>query len=274
MGTLVRNSISAGVAVVTRDNPPVNATSMAVTSELRGVLSELRATPRLRAVIITGAGSRSFGAGSDLRELTDLLADRDALARKLTLENDAFSQLAHFPVPVIAALNGDAFGGGLELALACDLIIAERGQRVGFPEVRLGLFPASGGPVRAMRRIGEGRTRQMIYLGTPVTTEQAHGWGLVDQLVGAGDSLSAAMEVAGRFAIASASGLVACKQSLLAATEADDAAQVRHSLALSETTFSHPDVREGVRAFLARDSPRFSDRYPSSGFCIAEGCKG
>src|SRR4029077_16164481 len=139
----------------------------------------------------------------------------------------AYSRVDDFPKPTIAALNGLAFGGGLELAVCCDLIVAEEGARVALPEINLGVFPGSGGPVRVTRRIGEGRAKEMMYFGEPLPVETALAWGLVNRggpagragglvnRVGpAGEARASALAMARTLAEKPAVGLAACKQAI------------------------------------------------------------
>lgn len=258
MGDLVTSTISDGVAVVRRDNPPVNALTMETTRQLHAALTTIASDDAVRAVVMTGAGGRSFGAGSDITEFGDLIAGGDVVERKMAFENETFSLLASLPQPTVAAVKGATLGGGLELALACDLILAEEGAVVGFPEIKLGLFPASGGPVRAARRIGEGRVREMLYFGDPVPVEVAERWGLVNAVVPAGTVDDRAVAWAQRLAAQSVSGLRACKAAAGAAFGVDHGErEIVASLDLSRRVFAHPDAREGAAAFLARRAPSF-----------------
>jgi enoyl-CoA hydratase len=259
---LVSERRANGVAVLKRDNPPVNALTLEMTRALNAALKGIAAAGDVRAVVMTAAGSRSFGAGSDIAEFPSLIDTGTVVERKMAFENETFSFLARLPKPTIAALNGSAYGGGLEIALACDLIVAERGQVVGLPEVKLGLLPGSGGPVRMARRIGEARTKELIFLGDPIPVEQACEWGLVNRVVEPGGAVGFAVAWAERLATGSASGLRACKLAVNAALQ-DGAGElaIRESLELTRAAFAHPDAAEGAAAFLARRVPRF----PSAG---------
>jgi enoyl-CoA hydratase/carnithine racemase len=246
------------VAVVTRDNPPVNALTLELCRQFRKALDELADDSTVRAVVLTAAGSRSFGAGSDIAEFEPLMDEGSVIEKKMSFENETFSLIAKMPQPVIAAMNGSAFGGGLEIALACDLIVGEAEQLVGLPEVQLGLFPGSGGCARAFRRIGESRTKELVLFGDPITTERAYEWGLINAVVDQGQALDTALEWATELANRSASGLRACKQSINIAMERRGSEQaITDSLELFRTAFHHPDAREGARAFLAKRPPSF-----------------
>ncbi|MGH2927548.1 MAG: enoyl-CoA hydratase/isomerase family protein, partial [Solirubrobacteraceae bacterium] len=162
-----------------------------------------------------------------------------------------------FPRPTVAALNGGAYGGGLEIALACDLIIAEAGSSVGFPEVKLGVFPGSGGPARVIRRIGESRAKEFMFFGDPLPVETAHAWGMINKIVEPGAALPTAMEWARRLADGSQFALEVCKRAVTAAANLPADVAIADSLELTREAFAGPDVAEGIRAFFAKEPPTF-----------------
>jgi enoyl-CoA hydratase len=257
MGTpLVRSTIGDGIAVLIRDNPPLNLTTLELTRALHAELTRLAADDHVR-VLILATGSRAFGAGSDIKEFDGLIAAGDVVERKMAFENETFTMLADFPRPTIAALAGDAYGGGLELALCCDMVIAEAGTKVGFPEVKLGVLPGSGGAARAVRRIGQARVNEMILFGDPVGAETACAWGLINAVVEQDQALAVARQWAARLAAGSAVALEACKQAIRDAVNAPVDVAIDRSLELSREAFAAVDVREGVRAFFAKEQPRF-----------------
>lgn len=254
---LVRCAIEAGVAVVTLDNPPLNVVTLELTRQLDGLVADLASDRQVRVMLLTGEGERAFCAGSDIAEFPDLMAPGTVVPRKLEPENETYSQVNNFPKPTIAALNGLAFGGGLELALCCDLIVAEAGGQVALPEIKLGIFPASGGTVRATRRVGEARAKQMMFFGDPVTAETALDWGLVDNVVAPGKALEVAIGLARVLADGPALALQKCKQLIDMSPDAPEAEVIRASLPLSDDVFTSADCAEGVRAFFAKETPRF-----------------
>src|SRR5262249_47601337 len=169
-----------GVALLTLDNPPLNLMTLDMTRELNALIPRLAEDRAVRAMVLTGSGERAFCAGSDVKEFPQVA---DAVVRKkLALENEVYTRIAEFPKPTVAALNGLAFGGGLELAACCDLIIAEAGTMVALPEIKLGVFPGSGGTIRVTRRIGAGRAKEMMFLGDPVAVETAPARGVVNRV--------------------------------------------------------------------------------------------
>jgi len=247
-----------GVALVTLDNPPLNLVTLEMTRGLDALLSRLAADPAVRVLVLTGSGSRAFCAGSDIKEFLEV-ADA-VVPKKLARENAAYSRVAEFPKPTIAALNGIAFGGGLELAACCDLIVAEAGGSIALPEIKLGVFPGSGGTIRVTRRIGEGRAKQLMFFGEPVPVETALDWGLVNRVVPPGEAVKTAMAMAHELAARPNVALQLCKQSIAMAFDRPEREAVEATLALSDRAFRTADCAEGVRAFFAKQPPRFQHR--------------
>lgn len=253
-------SIEDGVAIVTLSNPPLNLVTLQLTRQLNELVTRLAADPSVRVMVLTGSGSKAFCAGSDIKEFPDMMAAGAVVPKKLALENEAYSRVDDFPKPTIAALNGLAFGGGLELAVCCDLIVAEAGNQVALPEIKLGVFPGSGGTIRVTRRIGEARAKEMMFFGEPVPVETALAWGMINRVVPKGEALKTAKEMACRLAAQPNIALQMCKQSVDMAFDTAEEAGVRASLALSDKVFASEDCSEGVRAFFAKEPPRFKHR--------------
>lgn len=257
---LVLSRVEDGVALVTLNNPPLNLVTLELTRQLNATVSDLAVNPDVRVMVLTGSGDKAFCAGSDIKEFPEMMAAGAVVPKKLALENEVWSRVDTFPKPTIAALNGLAFGGGLELAVCCDLIVAEAGGRVALPEIKLGVFPGSGGTIRVTRRIGEGRAKEMMFFGDPISTETALAWGLINRVVEQGQALPTAMEMARRLAAQPNIALQMCKQSVDMAFDTSSEAAVRSSLALSDRVFSSEDCAEGVRAFFAKEPPKFKHR--------------
>ncbi len=247
-----------GVALVALDNPPLNLVTLEMTRELDALLSRLAVDPAVRVMVLTGSGSRAFCAGSDIKEFLEV-ADA-VVPKKLARENAAYSRVAEFPKPTIAALNGIAFGGGLELAACCDLIVAEAGGSIALPEIKLGVFPGSGGTIRVTRRIGEGRAKQLMFFGEPVPVETALAWGLVNRVAPPGAAVETALTMARELAAGPNVALQLCKQSIAMAFDRPEREAVEATLALSDRAFRTADCAEGVRAFFAKQPPRFQHR--------------
>lgn len=257
-GEPVLCTITNGVATVTLNNPPLNLVTTAMTAKLHALLDELAADPQVRVLVLTGAGDRAFCAGSDISEFPNLTEPGVVLDKKLIKENQAYSNVDDFPKPTIAAIRGLAFGGGLELAVCCDLLVVEEDVRLALPEIKLGVFPGSGGTVRVTRRIGEGRAKEMMFLGEPIDAATALAWGLVNRVVAKGQALATADELAEALGQLPSLALQACKKAVDMSFDVTEDAAVEGSLVLSGEVFATDDCKEGVRAFFAKQQPRFS----------------
>lgn len=183
-----------GVAVVTLDHPPLNALSGALLEALAGTAERLGGDPALKAVVVTGAGERAFAAGADISEFGGPSEAREVAARF----HAATLALEKIPRPVIAAVNGFALGGGLEVAMACDLRVAAESARLGQPEILLGIIPGGGGTQRLARLVGPARAKEMIWSGRQLGAHEAREIGLVDRV--APDALTAALAWASELA--------------------------------------------------------------------------
>lgn len=257
MADLLRVELQDGVAVLTLDNPPLNLVTLELTRRFDEALDRLAADPACRVLVLTGAGERAFCAGSDVKEFPDLMAPGRAVAVKMIKENLVYSKLDDFPRPTIAAVRGLAYGGGLELAVACDLILVEEDTKLALPEVNLGVFPGSGGTVRVTRRIGEGRAKEMMYLGEPIDAATALQWGLVNRIVPRGGVLAAARALARTLAAKPALALRLCKEAVDLAFDTPENEAIQRTLALIGRAFEGPEVAEGVAAFREKRPPRW-----------------
>jgi len=258
MGNLLLTQIENGVAVVTLNNPPLNLVTLSLSRMLYERIQRLATNPYVRVLVLTGSGHKAFCVGSDLNEFPEMMAAGAVVPKKLKMENDAFGAIREFPKPTIAALNGLAYGGVLEMALCCDMLIAEQGGKIALPEIKLGVFPGSGGTVRMTRRIGESRAKKMMLTGEPVTVEEAHQWGLINEIVMKGQALEQAVALAHTIAEQPNIALQLCKASANMSFDMDEKSAVYASLPLSEKAFTSHDCKEGVRAFFAKEKPRFS----------------
>lgn len=254
----ILREICDGVATVTLNNPPLNLVTLDLTGALSRTLDELARDSAVRVLVLTGAGDRAFCAGSDISEFPAMMGAGQVVPKKLSKENETYSKVDDFPKPTIAAVSGLAYGGGLELAVCCDLIVAEEGARLCLPEIKLGVFPGSGGPVRVTRRIGEGRAKEMMYFGDPIDAATALAWGLVNRVAPRGQSLRVAQEMAAVLAQRPNRALQLCKAAVDMSFDTTEDQAVSRSLALSEQAFTTADCREGVRAFFAKETPRFT----------------
>lgn len=254
----VHLAVEAGVARVTLEAPPMNALDRAMVTRLGEILAACQADAAVRALVVQGAGDRAFSAGSDLAELRGLIAQgRDALAAKFAQDDAVFGALAHFPKPTVAAVEGAAVGGGLELAACCDLIVCSGSAKLGLPEIRLGVFPGSGGTVRVTRRIGPGRARRMMLLGDSIDAQTALAWGLVEELCEAGEAANVATGLASRLAAGPRRALEGCKASLDAAVDLDERAALAVAQQWAVDLGLGDDLAEGLRAFDEKRRPVF-----------------
>lgn len=234
----------------------LNALNAATLNDLEAALEQLRDEAGLRAIVLTGAGEKAFVAGADIEELAAL--DPLAAAAMSRRGNDLFARIADFPVPIIAAINGFALGGGLELALACSIRLAAESARMGQPEVKLGLIPGYGGTQRLARLVGTGRALEMILTGDPITAPEALRIGLVNAVVPAAELAAAAEKLARRIAANGAVAVRLAQQAVRQGTEMG----LESALALESSLFAlactSADMKEGTRAFLEKRPPRFT----------------
>jgi enoyl-CoA hydratase len=261
MGTtdVLRYDQRNAVATLTMDRPErLNAIGRDTLTRLGEALDRIEADPGVRAVIITGAG-KAFSAGADITEL-DALDGPHAMSRLLEHFTDTYARLARLPKPSIAAVNGMAFGGGLELALACDLRVVARGARLGVPEVKLGLLPGAGGSQRLARLLPTAVAKQLLLTGGPIGAEDAYRLGLVNEVVDDGAALAAAERLAEGLAAGPPLALAAAKRLVdLGEPMALDAgvAFERETVAM---LFGTEDRVEGIAAFLEKRAPQFRGR--------------
>ena len=235
------------VRTVWLDNPPVNAVNLAMLETIRAEIRDL--DDATRVLVLMGRGDRAFSAGADVRDL----ADGDPTLAAGIQETARLIESA--PVPVVAAIHGFCLGGGLELALACDLRIATEAAQLGFPEVRLGLMPGGGGTQRAGRLIGPGRAKSMILTGERIPAVKAQVWGLVEFVV---ESLDEGVEqFAGGLASLSPHALREIKQLLL--DTRDERSDELETAAFLRCLASE-DGREGIAAFLEGRTPTWVGR--------------
>lgn len=253
----VRCTVHGGVATVTLDNPPLNVVFRGLTVALGRVLETLAADASVRAVVVTGAGDRAFCAGSDIAEFQPLMQPGRIVPEKLALQHEIFARLDDFPKPTVAAINGVAFGGGLEIAVCCDLLVADESARFALPEIKLGVFPGSGGPVRVTRRIGAGRAKELMFLGEPIDANTALAWGLINRVAPRGQAMAQAHALAATLGQRPALALALCKQAIAQSFDAPEDEAIARALPLSDRAFSSSEAQVGVRAFLAKETPRF-----------------
>jgi enoyl-CoA hydratase len=245
-----------GVALVTLDRPQaLNALNAALMDELVATLEELDANPACRCIVLAG-GERAFAAGADIKELLHetpvSLLDHDRLA--------AWDRIAALGTPIVAAVRGYALGGGCELALACDLIVAGDDAQFGQPEIRLGVIPGAGGTQRLARAIGKARAMELILTGRTMSAHEAHAAGLVNRVVPAEATLEAALDLAAAIAAQPPLALRAAKEAVRLAFELPLSAGLAFERRAFALLFATEDRREGMEAFVEKRAPRWKGR--------------
>jgi enoyl-CoA hydratase len=248
------------VLVVTLNRPEVlNAINTQMGRELGDLWTRLTAEPTLaRCVVLTGAGERAFCVGGDLKE-RDGMSD-EAWRSQHEIFERGFASLLNCPLPVIAAVNGHAFGGGLETALACDFIYASRGARLGLTEVGLGIMPGGGGTQTLPRAVGERRAKELILTAQPFTAEQAFAWGIVNRLCEPGETLADALATARLIATNAPLSARQAKKAIHYGLQLDLDTAYRFEIEAYNRLIDTEDRLEGVKAFNEKRRPRFEGR--------------
>jgi enoyl-CoA hydratase/carnithine racemase len=259
MSELVHLAIDR-VSRVTLDHPPLNLVTRELLLELDAALATLEAADAsdVRAVVVTGAGERAFSAGSHVGEFE---AQRGPAGRERhELESGVARRLAELPMPTIAAIEGNALGGGLELALCCDIRIASERARFGLPEVRLAVTPGAGGTQRLPRVVGSARARELILTGRVIDATEAERIGLVHRVVPAGEAVRSAEAIAGEIAARGPLAVREAKRLLALSTEVDIGAGLAAELDASDRIFASKDMLEGARSFFEKRDPEYRGR--------------
>ncbi|BBF84811.1 enoyl-CoA hydratase [Aquitalea magnusonii] len=244
-------------AIITINNPPANAWNITSLRELADLMTTLQADSTVRAVVITGAGDAFFCAGADLnlfskgskQEVADLL---DAFA-------GAFAALRNYTGVTVAAINGYALGGGLECALMCDYIVAERGAKLGLPEARVGLLPAAGGSKTLADKVGLSWAKRMLLGGEILTAEKAYDIGLVEEIVDPGFAKIMAVSLAGKVANQAPQAVARARQLIESSPCATLEAHLQQERAALLSLIGEAEQLEGVSAFLGKRTPSWAD---------------
>jgi len=254
MGNLVEVTVDDQVAVLRLARPPANAFDLALGEELQAAIKDSSGRGDVGALVITG-GPKIFAAGADIRAMAtwgpeEVRPSVDALGGACDL-------LESIDTISIAAINGYALGGGLEVALGCDLRYAASDAKLGQPEVGLGVIPGAGGTQRLTRLIGPGRTRELVYTGRIVDAEEALRLGIVERVMPPHEVLATAIDDARRFANGPRRALSAAKAAIAAAITSPGAPGVEAEREAFLNLFGTADQREGMAAFLEKREPRF-----------------
>ncbi len=251
----VRLEFDDDVATLTVDRPDrLNALNVETLQALREAISEAESEDA-RALVLTGAGEKAFVAGADISHMQDLS----------TTEAQEYAELGHevadtlesFPAPVIAAINGYAFGGGCELALACDLRVASENAVLGQTEIDLGIIPGWGGTQRLSRLVGDELARRLVFFGERIDAQDAHEMGLVGEVVAHDQIENHVAEMASDLAERPAFAMQAAKEALNQVHESSQSAGLRYERRLWSSLFGTHDQREGMSAFVDDREPEF-----------------
>ncbi|MBD2759019.1 enoyl-CoA hydratase/isomerase family protein [Yimella sp. cx-573] len=244
------------VAELVLDRPEaMNAISTAMAQALADATGELAADPSVRCIVVTSSHPKAFCVGADLKERNSF-SDADLVAQR-PIARRAYTGVLDLPVPTIAAVDGFALGGGAEIALSCDIVIAGQAATIGLPEVSVGVIPGGGGTQLLVRRIGWGKASRAIFSAQKFSAEEAREWGFVEELVAAGTARERALELAAGIAANSPVGLRNAKKAMRLGSGTDLAAGLEIEDACWRATAFSPDRAEGVRAFAEKRSPQW-----------------
>ncbi|MDX2937772.1 enoyl-CoA hydratase/isomerase family protein [Streptomyces ipomoeae] len=239
------------VATLTVDNPPANTLTTAVLTAIDAALDRITADPATRCLVLAARG-RQFTAGGDAHELLAAVGDAHEVEKHVALTGRVFARLRELRVPVVAAVDGAAVGGGLELLLCCDVIVASSAARFGLPEVKLGLIPGAGGTQLLPRRIGPVAAAELLLTGRLLDAAQAHRLRLVTEVVDP-PALPRAVEIAERIAGMAPGAVAAIKQAIVAAGRLLLDEGILTERRLFVELMERPETAEGLRRFLGAD---------------------
>lgn len=254
----IKVDIASKVAVVTIDRPPVNPLNSAVFIELTAIFIELEQDKNVHAIILTGNGQKAFVAGADIHEMSSLNAAE--MLEMNRVSGEAYNKIANLSKPVIAAINGVALGGGLELALACDLRIASERAKFAFPEVGLGIIPGGGGTQRLQKIVGQGIAKELLFFGEMFDAQRAIDLQIVNKVVPVEEVLSAAKEWALKLAEKPVIALRMLKIAVNEGANVDLTTGLALERASFSTAFATDDRIEGMAAFVEKRKPTFTGK--------------
>ena len=259
MPNFVKVAVEDGIAVLTFMRAEVaNALSIQMLNEINEALQLIQYDRSIRVVIVTGDGEKAFCAGADLKERQGMSEEE---ARKtVALIGQTIRHFETLAQPVIAAINGVAFGGGLELALACDIRMASDHAKLGLTETALGIIPGAGGTQRLPRLIGMGKAKELIFTARRLSAEEAYSYGIVEHVVPSGDLIIEAKALAAEMAKNAPLSLIQAKTAINQGMQTDIATGLQiESLAYSRLLYTE-DRLEGLRAFQEKRSPVYSGK--------------
>ncbi|MEA3231112.1 MAG: enoyl-CoA hydratase-related protein [Thermodesulfobacteriota bacterium] len=255
-------NVENNIAVITFNRPKaLNALNAPLLSEFARTLEKIADDESIRVLVLTGAGDKAFVAGADIKEL----AQCDALSGKRFSEagHETISRLESLPIPVIAAVNGYALGGGSEIALACDFIYAAENAMFGLPEITLGLIPGFGGTQRLPRLIGSNRAKELIFTGRMISATEAENMGLANRVCPPEALMEETMKTASAIAVRGKLSLREAKQAINTGMDVDLATGCTLETNAFSLCMASIDAKEGTRAFLEKRKADFKGSYTS-----------
>ena len=260
MGEFVSTERDGFVAVVTIDNPPMNALSSALLAELEAEIDALDRDDGVRAIVLRGGGERAFVAGADIKEFPALREAPPAEGGSARGIQKVGFRMDEAGTPFVAALQGYCLGGGLELAMCCDVRVAADNAQLGQPEIKLGLIPGGGGTQRLPRLVGHGRALWLNMSGEFIDASTAERWGLVERVVPVAELLDAAKAVAGSFAAQSPVAIGVLRELARETRDLPLAEGLQREAEGFRRCLASEDGAEGVAAFIEKRVPNFSGR--------------
>ncbi|MBM4341497.1 MAG: 3-hydroxybutyryl-CoA dehydratase [Deltaproteobacteria bacterium] len=247
------------VAIVTMDHPPMNALDAATKEAVAEVFRELdERRQEIRVVILHGAGEKAFAAGADIKTFLELTPD--TARRRLFRSHQIYSIVENFQWPVIGAIHGFCLGGGLELALCCDIRYAEETARFGFPEVNLSVFPGNGGIARSLFHLSLGKLKELVFTGEIISATDALALGLIEKIVSPGKSMEACFSLAERMIEKGPLGIAAAKKVINRARDLSIPQGLELETELWANLTATEDMKEGARAFIEKRKPQYRGR--------------
>jgi enoyl-CoA hydratase len=256
--SVVECKLDGVIATITINNPPMNPLNKDAIDGLKESFGLLAKESDVRVVILTGAGDKAFVAGADIKEFptwtTDTAEEAGAKGQRV------FSQIENFPAPVIAVINGFALGGGLELALSCDIRLASESAVLGLPEVSLGIIPGYGGTQRLSRTINAGDAKKMIYAAEMVKADKALSLGLVQEVLPGDQLMERALKLAKKIASNAPIAVKGAKRAINSERNLTIAQGIATELAVTREVFDTEDKKEGVDAFVNKRKAEFKNK--------------
>lgn len=248
-----------GIGLITFNRPKaLNALNADLLQEMDGLLDDIAQQEKIKVLILTGSGEKSFVAGADITEMLPLSAME---GRKLAqLGQAVFNKLENLPQPVIAAVNGFALGGGCELTMACDIRIASEKAKFGQPEVTLGILPGFGGSQRLPRLVGKGRALELLYTGDIIDAAEAYRLGLVNQVVSPEMLLDTAKALAAKIMSRAENAVRLCKAAVNRGLDMDLASGIAYEAETFGLCFATSDQKEGMTAFVEKRKANFTGK--------------